>query len=124
MNDQQPFLEYAAPQRQRYSGQAIASFTCTCVAIAAFFVLLAMSIVPDRYLNWGTGLAMAFLSLLIMLIGAVVSLILGLLALAYTSRKQIRPLRGRWMAVVGIIYGAIFLLMMCILVIPIFRTPR
>ena len=74
-----------------------------------------------KYLDWGTGLAVLCLSLFIMAIGALVSLFFGYAALAETSRKRNQPLRGRWMAVVGIIYGVIFLLLVCVFVVPMFR---
>ena len=69
-----------------------------------FFVLV-LSIVREARI---AGFYVSTLLLLILLIGAVASLLLGLVALAETSSKLNRPLRGRWMAVVGIVYAAIF----------------
>ncbi|MCL2646194.1 MAG: hypothetical protein FWD61_04205 [Phycisphaerales bacterium] len=99
---QQTFLEYAPPEQQHYSGLAIASVTCA--AISLFAVLLPLSATTARSIPE----SVLIVSILLILVGALASLIFGIGALAYTSREWNQPFRGRWMALTGIIYSVLF----------------
>jgi len=108
--EQQTFLEYTTLGPPRYSGLAIISFSCAAVSITLFLFLLCITTVTPG--SWGVSHYVinefALLAICMIVMGAVASLFFGIGALAWTSRKLKQPLRGRWMAVVGIVYGAIY----------------
>ncbi|MCL2640216.1 MAG: hypothetical protein FWD53_05165 [Phycisphaerales bacterium] len=107
--NQQPFLEYTVLGPSRYSGLAIISVSCAAFSITLFLVimLLAADVIPAVATHYVMN-EFGYLAFAMIVMGATASLICGIGALAWTSRKLKQPLRGRWMAVVGVIYGAIF----------------
>jgi len=116
MKDQRPFLEYATPEQQNYNGLAIASFTCAMISLCSVLLPLCITIVVSSSDSELIRLA-GCMTCCIIPVGAVASLSLGIGALASASPEWDQPFRGRWMALTGIIYGVLFLLLASVIML-------